>query len=462
MNFLKLIAVGALASLTWASQTVSVFVKDPAELQSLQQNLMNIKTELGNTNPQVDSLLQRASKIAEMNNRCSMISINDVLDEECGHFYSVDLPEFEAQYMEFTGEMRLNSVKVGGTLAERTEQIQVCANALGGILVSKEKMLRLDGGVALEPLDLEGAFDATYDFNLYFDDSRMKVQQNLLERWMDKCGEVVVRQARDEFAPLFVDRIKAVNDSLEKNKANMKIVLEPEYLDFYLDMSKPVAGSYFLNGVQIFNVESLPSGRNYTHVIVNLQDKKINLPLGANGKMQNFRGRVEFTAAYQEKDLMGRWIWGTQKDIRRAKAKGEISSEVVVGDSTKPAPVVKKLASIDTTALISSVADTTSQAAVDTTKQTSATDAAKDAAAKDSDKKKSWIPTAIAGVVMIGGGVMAAVFNSKAKSESKKETLTREEYDDRCDKIDNAQTLRAVGLGIAAVGLVGVGVTLLF
>lgn len=63
---------------------------------------------------------------------------------------------------------------------------------------------------------------------------------------------------------------------------------------------------------------------------------------------------------------------------------------------------------------------------------------------------------------MIGGGVMAAVFNSKAKKESEKKTLTRKEYDDRCDKIDNAQTLRAVGLGIAAAGLVGVGVTLFF
>lgn len=460
MNILRVAAfIGALAAFSIASQTVSIFVKDPAELESLQQNLENIKTDLGESNPQIDELLTRASKIAEMNNRCSMISINDVLDEECGHFYSVDLPEFEAQYMELTGELSLNAVKVGNTLAERTEQIQVCANALGGILVSKEKMLRMDGEIALEPLNLEGAFDATYDFNLYFDAERMKVQQNLLERWVEKCSEVVVRQAHDEFAPLFVDRIKVINDSLEKNKANMKIVLEPEYLDFYLDMNRPVAGSYFLNGAQIFNVESLPSGRNFSHIIVSAVDKKVNLPLGTDGKMQNFRGRVEFTAAYQEKDLVGRWIWGSQKDIRRAKAKGDISSEVVMGDSSKPAPVVKKLASIDTTALITSVADSAVQ---ETPKDVAANDAAKDASAQDKGSKKSWIPPAIAGAVMIGGGVMAAVFNSKAKKESEKKTLTRKEYDDRCDKIENAQTLRAVGLGIAAAGLVGVGVTLLF
>lgn len=460
MNILRVLAfIGALAAFSIASQTVSIFVKDPAELENLQQNLTNLKSELGAENPEIDALLQRASRIAEMNNRCSMISINDVLDEECGHFYSVDLPEFEAQYMELTGEMSLNAVKVGNTLAERTEQIQVCANALGGILVSKDKLLKLNGDVDLEPLDLAGAFDATYDFTLYFDENLMSQQKKLMDRWVEKCSDVVVRKAHDEFAPLFIDRINAVNDSLEKSNANVKIVLEPEYLDFYLDLNKNVAGSYYLNGAEIFNVSSLPTGRNFSHIIVSVLDQKVQLPLGTNGKMQNFRGRVEFTAAYQEKDLMGRWVWGNKKTINRAKVKGEISAAAVVGDSTKPAPIVKKLASLDTTALISSEADSAVQ---ETPKDAAASDAAKDAAAKDGDKKKSWIPTAIAGAVMIGGGVMAAAFNNKAKKESEKKTLTREEYDDRCDKIDNAQTLRSVGLGIAAVGLVGVGVTLLF
>ncbi|PWJ71986.1 MULTISPECIES: hypothetical protein [unclassified Fibrobacter] len=455
MRILGVLAILLFSITGFASPTYSIFVKDAAELQNLQQNLESLKTELGADNPQVDSLIARASRIAEMNNRCSMISINDVLDEECGHFYSVDLPEFEAQYMDLTGELRLNSVKLGSSLAERTEQIQVCANALGGILVSKEKLLKLDGSVDLEPLDLAGAFDATYDFNLYFDANRMNQQKNLMERWVEKCSEVVIRKAHDEFAPLFVDRIKAVNDSLAKTSANVRIVLEPEYLDFYLDLNKTVAGAYFLNGAQLFNVEALPMGRSYSHIIVSILDKKVEMPLGTDGKMQNFRGRVEFTAAYQERDLMGRWFWGNKKAINRARVKGEISSIAIVGDSTRPAPIVKKLASLDTTALISSKADPVVQDAANA--------AAKDAsAAKDSGSKKSWIPPAIAGAVMIGGGVMAAVFNNKAKSERDKTPKSQKDYDDICDKIDNAQTVRAVGLGIAAVGLVGLGVTLLF
>jgi len=224
MNFLRVAKmIGALAVASFASQTLSVFVKDPAELQNLQKNLETIKAEMGADNPQLDDLLTRANRIAEMNDRCSMISINDVLDEECGRFYSIDLPEFEDQYMELTGEIRLNAVKTGNTLAERTEQIQLCANALSGILVPKDRLLRLDGNVDLEPLDLAGAFDATYDFTLFYDVNRTKQQQNLMERWVDKCGEVVVRKAHDEFAPLFVDRISAINDSLANNNGNIKI-----------------------------------------------------------------------------------------------------------------------------------------------------------------------------------------------------------------------------------------------
>jgi len=462
MNLFRIATfIGTLAIAALANPAVSIFVKDPAELESLQKKLESLKTELGETNPQVDNLLEQANKMAEMNNRCSMISINDVLDEECGHFYSVDLPKFEDQYMELTGEIRLNTVRMGNSLAERTEQITVCANALGGILVSKDRLLKLDGNVDLEPLDDDGSFDATYDFNLYFDSNRMNQQKSLMERWVEKCGEVVVRKAHDEFAPLFVKKIQNVNDSLAQNGSNAKIVLEPEFMDFYLDLNRKVSGSYFLNGSEIFTVSALPAGREFAHLIVDMENQNVKTPLGTDGKMQNFRGRVEFNAAYQEKDLTGRWFWGNKKTINRAKVKGEISTKAIVGDSTKPAPIVRKLASLDTTAMITSVADTT---APDLTKETAAKNAAKDATPSQDKPKMAWVPTAIASAVMISGGVMAAVFNSKAKKEydNANKTPTQKEFDNTSDKIDTYQTLRAVGFGIAAAGLVGVGVTLLF
>ena len=91
------------------------------------------------------------------------------------------------------------------------------------------------------------------------------------------------------------------------------------------------------------------------------------------------------------------------------------------------------------------------------------------AAAAEAAKKKDgsgikvhWIPLAICGAVAVGGGVMAAVFNSKAKSESEKDPMNNEEYNDHHDKIKDAQLMRTIGISMAVVGAIGAGVTFLF
>ena len=48
------------------------------------------------------------------------------------------------------------------------------------------------------------------------------------------------------------------------------------------------------------------------------------------------------------------------------------------------------------------------------------------------------------------------------KSESEKEPSNREEYDDHLDKIENAQTMRTVGIGLVIGGAVGAALTFLF
>lgn len=464
----------ALTQFVWSDPTASIFVKDASEFQAIQKDLESLKQGLGQGNPELDALWEEANKIAKMNDQCSMISINDVLDDACSHFYAVELPEFETKYMELTGELRLGAMKMGNSLAERTEQIKTCATALGGILVSKEQLLKLNGSVDLEPLSFDGAFDATYNFNLYFDADRMKSQQNIMERWLEKCGDIVMRKGGGEFAPLFIESVLKINDSLSNSSANVRIVLEPDLLDFYLDLKRPVSGAYYLSGAKLFSVEALPMGRKFSHLFVNMPRRKVELPLGTDGSMQNFRGRVEFTAAYQEKDLMGRWSWGSlDSNATAAVAKGEIVSTATVGDSTLPAPVVKPLPD-STTAVAKPAKDSSDknlekQAAeekvrIEEQKQAQAAEAAKDA--KNEQKKSSfkvhWVPLAISGAVAVGGGVMAAVFNNKAKTEREKSISSHEEYNDQLDKIESAQTMRTVGIGIAAAGLVAVGVTFLF
>lgn len=441
-----------LASAVVAEPTASIFVKDPAEFKKIQSELESIKGGMGDENPQVMELLKEANDIARMNDRCSMISINEVLDEECGRFYAEDLPAFETKYMELTGEFRLGSLKMGTSLAERTEQIKVCAKALGGIIIPKMQLLKLNGNMFLEPLSFEGAFDATYDFNFYYDSERMGKQREMMERWTDKCAEIALRQGRDEFAPLFVQSVELINDSLEKSKSNVRIVLEPEYLDFYVDMNESVAGAYYLNGALLFSSQMTPAGRDFSHLIVDLANKQVKLPLGVDGEMQKFKGRVEFTAAYQEKDLVGRWVWGDREFANQAVAKGEISSTAIVGDSTKPKPIVKRLGG--------SVEDTLDN----DLKEMKAKDAARDAGDGLEKMNIHWVPLSISAVVAIGGGVLAIISDNKAKTEcdkgvSRGDTQT---YESRHKKIDRAQKMRNIGVGVAAAGVVGVGLSIIF
>ena len=446
---LFLFAVG----IAFADPTASIFVKDAEEFQAIQKELDQLKSGLGQSSPELDSLWERANSIAKMNDRCSMISINEVLDAECSHFYAVELPEFETKFMQVTGELRLGFMSMGNSLAERTEQIKACAAALGGILVSKEQLVKLNGTVDLEPLTFDGAFDATYDFNLFFDSERMEQQKRMMERWLSKCSDIVLRKSGDEYAPLFLQSVTQINDSLDRVNANVKIVMNSKSLGFYLDLNKPVSGAYYLNGVQLFNVNSLPMGRRYSHLVVNIPKKTVKLPLGNNGKMQNFKGRVEFTSVYQEKDLVGRWAWNSAKKKKNAqnasvaKAKGEITETAVEG------------AAADLLPESSEAQEAASAAATDAA--VAAGTSAKDDGAKSSFKI-NWVPVAISAAVAVGGGVMAAVFSSKAKSERDKKPKTAKEYNEICDNIDNAQTMRAVGLGIMGLGIVGIGVSFLF
>ena len=147
--------------IAFADPTVSIFVKDASEFQAIQNDLRQLKASIGSNNPDVDSLINRANRIAKMNDRFSMISINDMLDEECGHFYAVELPEFESRYMEVTGELRLGVMTMADNLEQRTQQIDACTDAFSRIVASKENLLKIEGSVDLEPLSHSGAFDAS-------------------------------------------------------------------------------------------------------------------------------------------------------------------------------------------------------------------------------------------------------------------------------------------------------------
>ena len=57
---------------------------------------------------------------------------------------------------------------------------------------------------------------------------------------------------------------------------------------------------------------------------------------------------------------------------------------------------------------------------------------------------------------------MTYVFDAKAKEATKKAPADKKEFDKNYDDAGKYQTLRAVSIGIAAAGLVCVGVSIVF
>jgi hypothetical protein len=414
-----------------ADPTVSIFVKDASEFQAIQNDLQQLKAGIGSNNPEVDSLIVRANRIAKMNERCSMVSINDVLDEACGHFYAVELPEFESRYMEVTGELRLGVVSMANDLEQRTQQIDACTDAFSRIIASKENLLKIEGGVDLEPLSHAGAFDASYNFKLRYDERRMDQQKHFAELWLSKCGDIVLRKSGDEFAPLFVQALDHMNDSLLHTRTNLKVVLDSTDLSLYLDLNRPVAGAYYLSGAELFNVTQIPTGKENAHLVVDMKDKSVNFPKGRDGEMAAYKGRVEFEKASD--DLVGRWIWG--RDSTAIKAMPKMNTKIVSSTSVE--------------------SDTSSQPQVGDKVDTEIPEAKK-------AEGPRWLLIGISSAALVAGTTLAVIYNNKAKDESKKQPSSQDEFNNRHDDIGTYQKVRAAGISIAIMGGIGLGLSIAF
>lgn len=433
---LVLLTCACLAGVAFADPTVSIFVKDASEFQAIQADLQQLKAGIGSDNPELDSLISQANRIAKMNNRCGMVSINDVLDEACGHFYAVELPEFEARYMEITGELRLGVMTMANDLEQRTQQIDACTEALSRIVSSKELLLKIEGGVDLEPLSHAGAFDASYNFKLRYDGRRMDQQKHFTELWLSKCGDIVLRKSGDEFAPLFVEAIGHMNDSLVHTKTNLKVELDTADLSFYLDLNRSVAGAYYLSGAELFSVTQIPTGKENAHLIVNMKDKSVVLPRGRDGEMATYKGRVEFEKASD--DLVGRWIWNRDSTAIKAMPKMEskmVASQVESSEMFVPEPYAEPAAG-----------DKVDNGLPE---------------AKQSNGPH-WVLIGISAAALVGGTVVAIFYNNKAKDESTKAPSSQEEFDNRHNDIGTYQTFRTTGIGIAILGGIGLGLSIAF
>lgn len=423
--------------------TVSVFVKSPQEIQAFKDELKNLQTMAGDSNPEIDALLKKANRIAELNDRCASISLNDLLDTTCGRFYEVELPAFENEYMELTGEIRLGSMRMATTLDERIRQLASCSEALTSIVVSRDQLLRLRGNVYLEPINYSGDFDAEYDFALSYDPVRVEQQQRLANLWIEKCGSIVLRQSGSDFAPMFVATMKMKNDSLKKAGSNVKFMMNRKTLSLRVDMRRPVNGAYYLNGMRLFE-KTIEADKQYSNLFFDLKTKKAEWSQPKDAVIQDFKGRQVFKKL-KNMEMIGRWTWDAEKmpEVIDNASNQDESDVMTMEDSLTYVKGMEELSLLEKDA-------------------EKARKAAESASGKNGAKKIHWVPIAISGAVAVAGGVMAAVFNNKAKSASEETPMNPAEYNDQHDKIKKNQQMRNVSLGIMAAGLVGIGVTFLF
>ena len=427
--------------------TVSVFVKSPEEIRALREELQNLQTMAGDSNPEVAALLKRANRIAEMNDRCASISLNDLLDTTCAQFYEVELPAFENEYMELTGEVRLGAMRMATTFDERIRQLASCSEALTSIVKSREQLLRLRGNVYLEPINYEGDFDAEYDFALMYDSARVSQQQRLANLWIQKCGPIVLRQSGREFAPMFIATLKMKNDSLKKAGSNVKLMVNKKSLSLRVNMRRPVSGAYYLNGLRLFE-NTIEADKNNSSLFFDIKNKKSELVQPKDGIVQSFNGKQVFKKL-KKMEMVGRWVWDDEK----------LPDEVAQANSQEESDV---MTAEDSLAYKQGMADLERALANDDEKQAAATSAAKSAKGKKSGREIRWIPLAISAAALVSGTVMAVAFNSKAKSERDVEPVNPSEYSDQHSKIESAQRLRNVGVGVAIVGAIGVGLSFVF
>jgi len=431
--------------------TVSVFVKSPEEIRKLKEELKSLQTMAGDSNPEVAALLKRANRIAEMNDRCSSVSLNDLLDTTCARFYEVELPTFENDYMELTGEVRLGSMRMATTFEERIRQLASCSEALTSIVKSRDQLLRLRGNVYLEPINFEGDFDAEYDFALSYDSARVSQQQRLANLWIEKCSPIVVRQSGKEFAPMFIATLKMKNDSLNKAGSNVKFMMNQKTMSLRVDMRRPVHGAYYLNGVRLFE-KTIDADKKYSNLFFDIKNKKAELIQSKDAVLQKFEGKQVFKKL-KKMEMVGRWAWDSEK----------LPDEAVQANSTDDS---EQMTAQDSLTYKEGLAELERALAEDAAAKQAAADSAAKAAGKSngevSKSRVHWIPLAIAGAVAVTGGVLAAVFNNKAKAASEEVPVNPDEYNDMHDRAEKNQLLRNISIGVAALGVVGIGVTFLF
>ncbi len=308
------------------------------KIDFLKKDLESLRSDSQDNNA-IDDLLKRANRIAQMNDRCGSISLNDVLDETCQTFFSVELPQFEQDVAKTTGEIRMGALQLDNSLKNRVKKINACADALQSFFLPYSDAMELKGDIVdLIPTNETGTnFKVSYDFTLNYKKASMKQLNKMANQWVDQCRESVIDKSNGQFVELFSSRVKSINERL-KNSSTSAFVLPEFYstgnseaatLNFFL--KKRNFGGYYMNGQKLF--DATPDKKKMVYLQMH-----ITTVMGGNVKLTkgiiaggygtryedpycylckynhvgffegvNFKGTENFTS--ETEDIKSGWIW---------------------------------------------------------------------------------------------------------------------------------------------------------
>lgn len=273
-----------------------------SELERLKNS--NLDTE---SKEMLNSLWLKASKIAALNDQCAEISLTEEINDECYHFYKVELPQFEDEYFELTGEIRLNGIRLSRSMDDRRNAIEACNDAFPLHSLEVRKIISLEGEASPEPLSQGVEVEYTFSFSLneeYVD--RLRTQ---LKHWFSVCNESISKtNSPREFAPLFKEKLtqnQYEHITLSPSERGKKI---------YIKQKNTLYANYKLNGKSLFYY-TIAENETIGSIEFDNYHNQVWLRFDYPNYSSHWNGKEIYTDKQTEKGLYGRLEWKEQPSL---------------------------------------------------------------------------------------------------------------------------------------------------
>ena len=319
-------------------------VKELERLRSSSQGLNSgLKSDL-------DQLWERATKIAELNDRCREISLNTAIDPTCDNFYKVELPKFEEDFYKVTGEIRLNAAQFSQSMKDKRQMIEECFESFPLLQMSPRDVFLLNGSIDAEPtkkgIDVEFVFNlATVPNERWRDNSRSSALLNSINTWMSICEPYIYRQGEPgRLAPLFDEKLHDKTENkgewfelqIEKNSTTGEEII-------YTSLRKDVWITYIVNDKKLFEVKAM-KGTKFARVVFSNRENRLYLyvpQLGQNNsfikiygaKTTNVQNQTEFPLQGHVKYKSELETLGLKGDLRYTDKRVSLASGVDIDPS---------------------------------------------------------------------------------------------------------------------------------